>query len=211
MKLNSKIKFLLIILLSIAFIGCDPGFKRAQINPETNSFDTRTLVKQKDIKAYNLLPGIKQTKFVYLRTLYTSNDDLLFNFMSEGLKSIGIETVLNEKDLYDFILANNLSGYVTSITDPISLTRLAEVAPFLYIYCNLKLFGDCSYRFDLKVVDPLTNTSLLEASTYRLVMLSIDKEVNLPMLNLIKKWYDESAELEAPVVEPSIIHSKSII
>jgi hypothetical protein len=187
----------IVFSLCVFFIGCAPSFKNAHISSNTGQFESKTEVEPKCIKTYTLLPGVKNAKYVYLKASYSYNDNVFYSFLKNGLMVIGIDNVMNEKEVSTFILSKGLSNYVTSISDPISLHNLAEVSgPFLFIEADLKMVTDVVYRFDLKVTDPATNKTLLDVSRVRLVWLDLDKEVNLPMLNLIKKWYDESAEIK---------------
>ena len=190
-----KVAFL--ILVCTVFFGCAPSFRSAKIDTNTGKFDSNTQVEPKCIKTYNLLPNIKNVKYAYLKATYSYDDEMFYNFIKNGLYSIGIEDVKNEQEISDFVLSNDLSNHVTSISDPISLHKLAEVTgPFLFIEAKLEMVHDCTFRFDLKVTYPATNTTVMDVSRVRLVWWDLDKEVNLPMLNLVKKWYDESAQLE---------------
>jgi hypothetical protein len=192
----------LVLVLLFSLLGCAPSFRPLEIDSKTGGFKSWGTVKPEDIKEYKLYPGIKNIKFVYLRTKYPSDNDHFYSYLANGLRTIGVKNVLNESELSNYVLSNGLSSYVTSISDPISLHKLSElVGPFLYMDADLDIIRDCTFKFVLKVINPAKNEGLLEVSRIELNDLDLDNEVNRPMLNLIKKWYDESAEFEPPAID----------
>ena len=116
--------------------------------------------------------------------------------MKDALIKIGFKKVYSERELSQMIIQSNLSAYVTNISDLISLHNLAKITgPFLVLESSVFLVGDCVFRFDLQIIEPLSSDTYLEISRIRTNWLDMDKEINYPILNVIKQWYDESAKL----------------
>ncbi len=122
--------------------------------------------------------------------------EYFYSYMKEGLRGIGLGQVYDEKELSRIVISSGLSLYVTDISDPVSLYNLAEaLGPFITLKCGLAEIDNAEFRFDVEVGDPLSGDTYLEISRFKTNWLSMDKEISNPVLNLIKKWYDESASM----------------
>ena len=195
MKQNFRIVIMLLVIL-ISGWGCVASFKPAEIDKATGQFPASTDVDKKHVKIFQPLAGIKEAKYIYLRTHSQFQNDKFYDFMKDALIKIGFENVYSERELSRMIVRSGLSSFVTSISDMVSLNNLAKVTgPFLVLQSNVFLVGDCVYEFDLEMIEPLSGNTYLEISRVRTAWLDIDKEVNYPILNVIKQWHDESAAL----------------
>jgi hypothetical protein len=195
-----------ILVLSLVFMtGCAGAFKLANVDPATGRFPTSVEVDKKYIKIFRLVPGVQETNYVYLRAASEFGGDRFYDFMKDALQKIGFKKIYSQRELSQFVVKSGLSQYVTSISDLVSLNNLAKAAgPFLIIECRVFRVSDVVFRFDLQLIDPLTGETSLEISRIRTNWLDMDSEINYPILNVIKQWYDESAKLpyEKPKKEP---------
>jgi hypothetical protein len=166
------------------------------IDQATGQFPASADVDKKYIKIYRPFSGVQNVNFVYLRAYSPYGEDRFYEFMKDALLKIGFKVTYSEKELSQRIIAIGLSNYVTNISDLISLNNLAKVTgPFLVVECNTFRLSDVVYRFDLRLIDPLSGDTHLEISRIRTAWLDVDKEINYPILNVIKQWYDESSKL----------------
>lgn len=116
--------------------------------------------------------------------------------MKDALLKIGFKRVYGEKELSQMVIKSGLSQIVSNISDLISLNNLAKATgPFIVMKSRVYRVGDAVYRFDLQVIEPLNSSTCLEMSRIRTNWLDMDTEINYPVLNLIKQWYDESIKL----------------
>jgi hypothetical protein len=188
--------------------GCAAPFKPANINPQTGLFSTNVEVDKKHIKILSPLTGVQESNYVFLRT-YASygGNDRFYEFMKDALIKIGFRTVYSERELSQMIIKSGLSVYVTNISDLISLNNLAKITgPYLIVEANVFRVTDTVFRFDLQIIEPLSGDTYLEISRIRNNWFDMDTEINYPILNIIKQWYDESAKIpyEKPKSEPEI-------
>lgn len=202
--MKNKLTTLPFIILLFVFTGCAASFKPANLNPTTGQFPTSVEVDKKHIKIYLPLAGIQETNFIYLRAYSPYNNDNFYEFMKDALLKIGFQKVYSERELSQMIIKSGLSKYVTNISDFISLNNLAKLTgPYLIVESNIFPLTDVVYRFDLQLIEPLSGDTCLEISRIRTNWLDMDTEINYPILNVIKQWYDESAKLpyEKPKIE----------
>lgn len=194
MKINFR--NLLIILSLFLIFGCVASFKPADIDEANGQFPASADVDKKYIKIYRPFAGVQDVNYIYLRAYAPYGKDKFYEFMKDALLKIGFQITYSEKELSQRIIASGLSNYVTNISDLISLNNLAKATgPFLILECNIFRLTDVVYRFDLQLIEPLSGNTYLEISRVRTAWLDMDKEINYPILNVIKQWYDESTRL----------------
>lgn len=187
---------LLSILSLITLVGCALPFKPAELDPKTGMFMTTVEVDDKYIKIYKPLAGVSEEKFIYLRAYSPYGGDKFYSFMKDSLEKIGFKKVYSEKELAQMIIQGGLSGYVTNISDLISLNNLAKATgPYLVLESHVYPVADTVFRFDLQLIEPLSGDTYLEISRIRTNWLDMDTEINYPIINVIKKWYQESTKL----------------
>lgn len=185
---------LLIVISLFLMSGC-ASFQPANIDATTGQFPASVEVDKKYIKIYRPFAGVQDINYVYLRAYSPYGKDKFYEFMKDALSKIGFKTTYSERELSQRIIAGGLSTYVTSISDLISLNNLAKATgPFLILDCNVFRLTDVVYRFDIQLIDPLSGDTYLEISRIRTAWLDVDKEINYPVLNVIKQWYDDSVK-----------------
>jgi hypothetical protein len=193
MKINNRN---LLIILSLFLMYSCTVYNPVNIDQATGQFPASAEVDKKYIKIYRPFAGVQDINFVYLRAYSPYGKDRFYEFMKDALLKIGFKVAYSEKELSQRIIAVGLSNYVTNISDLISLNNLAKATgPFLIVECNTSRLSDVVYRFDLQLIDPLSGDTYLEISRIRTAWLDVDKEINYPILNVIKQWYDESSKL----------------
>lgn len=194
MKIKPAIYLLFIILFIVS--GCAKPFKHVDIDPSTDQFPTSVSVDKKFIKIFHPLPGIQEVNYVFLQTYTPYGNDSFFEFTKDALLKIGFKRVYNEKELAQMVIQSGLSQYVTNLSDLISLNNLAmATGPFIFMQSRVYRVSDAVYRFDLQLIEPLSGRTFLEISRVRTNWLDMDTEINYPILNTIKNWYDESVKL----------------
>jgi hypothetical protein len=186
----------LLLILSLFSISSCASFKPANLDEVTGQFPASVEVDKKYIKIYRPFSGVQDINYVFLRAQSPFAGDRFYEFMKDALLKIGFKKTYDEKELSQKIIASGLSNCVTNISDIVSLHNLAKVTgPFLVIECNIFRLTDAVFRFDLQLIDPLSGDTYLEISRIRTAWLDIDKEINYPILNVIKQWFDDSAKL----------------
>jgi len=200
--MNNKVKIIILIryffIITLFFLitGCAAPFKPANIDPSTGQFPASVDVDEKYIKIYRPLAGIEEANYIYLRAYSPYGDEAFYCFIKDALLKMGFKEVVSEEELSQMIIQSGLSDHVTSISDLISLSNLAKTTgPFLVLEASVFRIGETVYRFDLQLIEPFSGDTYLEISRIRTVWLDFDNEVNYPILNVIKRWYDESKKL----------------
>jgi len=200
MQVSSKKLVVIFVLLLMA--GC-ASFKPASIDQATGQFPASCEVDKKYIKILQPLAGINEVNYVYLRTHTPYSNDRFYDFMKDALLKIGFKKVYSGKELSQMIIKSGLSTYITNLSDLISLNNLAKATgPFIVLDSTLYPVTNVVFRFDVQVIEPLSGDTFLEISRIRTNWLDMDKEINYPMLNVIKQWYDESAQI--PYKKPEV-------
>jgi hypothetical protein len=186
----------LLVLFSILIVSSCASFKPATIDETTGQFPASAEVDQKYIKILQPLAGIKEVNYVYLRARSPYGGDRFYDFMKDALIKIGFKKVYSARELSQMVIQSGLSTYVTNLSDLISLNNLAKATgPFIIFDSTVYPVTDVVFRFDVQVIEPLSGNTYLEISRIRTNWLDMDKEINYPILNVIKQWYDESAKL----------------
>ena len=202
----------ILVILFLFLIPACATFEPVNIDKTTGLFPASAEVDKKYIKVYRPVAGVQDINYLYLRAYSPYGNDKFYGFMKDALSKIGFKTIYSEKELAQRVIASGLSNCgVTNISDLISLNNLAKATgPFLVMECNVFRVGDAVYRFDLQLIDPLSGETYLEISRIRIAWLNVDREVNYPMLNVIKQWYDESAKLPHGGKRIEILEGKPI-
>lgn len=198
MKKKRSIKqiYIVVIVILLTTTGCSLPFKPVNIDPVTGKFPASVEVQSKHIKTFKPLAGVKEARFVYLRADSYSHEALFYDFMKDGLAKVGFANVYNRNELSQITIRSGLSQYVTNLSDPISLHNLASsLGPFLILECAVFPIADAVFRFDVQLIEPITGNTYLEVSRIRTNWVDMDREINYPILNVIKRWHDESIEL----------------
>lgn len=194
-----------VVSLLFVIVSC-ASFKPANLDPSTGKFPAWTKVHERYINIFRPLAGVKEARYVYLRTYAKYGDDRFYDFVKDALIKIGFPKVYSKKELYEMISQSGLSPYIKSLSDPISLHNLAKVTgPFIVLVCSVFPVSDTVFRFDVQLIEPLSGDIYLEISRIRINFADMDREINYPILNVIKQWYDESAKLpyEKPKEKPT--------
>ncbi len=200
MQINFKKLLVIFALLSVT--GC-ASFKPVSIDQATGRFPASAEVDKKYIRIQQPLVGINEVNYVYLRAHSPYGNDRFYSFMKDALLKIGFKKVYSEKELSQLIIKNGLSTFITNLTDLISLNNLAKATgPFIVLDSAVFPVTSAVFRFDVQVIEPLSGDTFLEISRIRTNWIDMDNEINYPILNVIKQWYDESAQI--PYKKPEV-------
>jgi hypothetical protein len=191
-RLIQCVSALAVLLLAA---GCADFFKPVPPDPVSKEFPTDIRVAGEDIRVFRPLAGIGEVRFVCLRTV-SEYEPRFYVFMKDALLSIGFKNVYSEKELSGPLTHNGRREYSGTSFDSTDFRRLAEArGPFVIADAHMVRLNDETFRFIVVLREPVSDTIRLEISRVAAVWYDMDIEVNYPVLNAIKKWYDASAGL----------------
>ncbi len=190
---------LFIPVVVIALISSCTTFKSAEVDPNTGQFESFSVVSDDEIKVYKPLAGVKTLPFVYLRTASKDYSGEFEAVVRDSVGKMGFPRVVSEYELAKLVIARGLTGDVPSLRSPLSLHRLSQaIGPFLVADFRVGRLSDIRIGFDVVIIDPVSADIVFEASRRKVAWADFDKEIIYPMMNAVKRWFDESAKLPAP-------------
>lgn len=194
-------------LLVIVLAGCGPTYQVTKPDAVTGQLPTKVEVKQDEILVFTPSARMAAARFFVLRTgsgnLHTNP---FGKFMLESLPELGIRPVMSRDEFVKMVLASELRDSVGNVTDPIALARISDaIGPFLIIDAAQVFQGHAWFETRVRVTDPSDASTLLDIHRLRTNWANLDKEVNFPILNVVKRWADESRALppDAPPAVPA--------
>lgn len=204
MKLGRAfIRLMYLSALLYALAGCTPSFQVVKPDPVTGLLPTGVQVKPEEITHYKPSAVVHDLKFVVLDTHSIGMGTNEFGgFMLASLKEFGFPKLITRDELAQLVLSSPLRDSVGNVTDPVALAKISDaLGPFLLIDVLQAFKGEAWFETVLQVRDPARAEALLGVHRVRLNWMNMDKEVNYPILNVLKRWLDESRALSpvAPV------------
>jgi hypothetical protein len=176
-------------------MGC-ASTKPLDPDPKTGQFESFADVTDSEIKTYKPLAGIKDEKFVYVRTYSTLRTSQFDTTVRESLKKIGFPRIVSEEDLTKLVISSGLSGDVQNLTSVIALHQLSIVTgPFLVAEFRVVRLADTLFRLEVVIIDPVSGETVFAASRQKINWLNFDREFTYPLMNAVKRWFDDSAKL----------------
>jgi len=204
-----KIKYLLI---GITFIGlsCSPTLKIKPLNEKTGKLPTDTRLTKNEIDADKPIDINKYKQFLFISGSRTSSGRY-GDYIVETLKEIGgFEKYYTQPELEQFVIQNNLTDKVTSISDRIGLLKLQQqVGNFLLCETRLEYLGAYEYSFDFKIIDPSNSEILLEIRHKAFNWSGLDRPLFNPVFNYYIDWLKGETK-QADVINPAMGNSKRI-
>jgi len=185
-------------VLSCGLIGCAPAYQVAKPDPATGMLPTEVEVKPEEILVFLPSPKVHGLKFLLLRSAGGGAHTKDFAaFMRSSVKELGIDQILSIEDLTKIVLASPLKESVGNVTDPVALAKISEaIGPFLILDAVQVFQGNAWFETRVRLTDPEASDRLLEIHRIRLNWANLDKEVNYPVLNVLKRWLDESRKMD---------------
>ncbi len=175
---------LLALSACLALCACT-SYGPPKFDEKSGRYDVSATVAQQDIAKRETKVDLKKYRFVWLVTrTYRFPQRTEFS-VREALARSGFKHVLNTREMTDFVTATPELSWVSNLSDPVTVRRLADtVGPIAGVYLSS---GDADVR--LVVADMATGTTLLELHYSSDFALGDDRLY--PVFNELKKWADE--------------------
>lgn len=190
------------VLATCALSGCGTVYKVSKPDAQTGLLDTGTEVKPDKIKAFVPSARIHDVKFIYLRSAsggIAGGGPEYDKFLDSELPQLGFPPILRRDDLTKLVVKSNLIDTIGNVTDPVALARLSKaIGPFLVLDIVQVYHGYAVFETDVRLGDPETTDVLVGIARVRTNWANLDKEVNYPVLNVLKRWLDASKALPPP-------------
>lgn len=192
--------FIVIIVASILISACAPTYQIAKVDPETGLIKTSVTVKPEEIKISVPTARVHEVKFVLVRAssggMFTGP---FSEFVVNSIGGFGFPEVIDREAFTQMVLASPLRDTVGNVTDPVALAKVSDsIGPFLIVDAVQVHLGDAWFQTRLRVTDASSAATVFEVNAVRLNWMDLDKEVNYPVLNALKRWIDESRALPVP-------------
>lgn len=177
--------------------GCVPVYQVAKPDAETGLLPTTVEVKPEEIKTYQPSPVVQRIRFVLLRTASGGINTEPYNeFVFDALRELGITEIMSRDEFMRMVIDSPLRDTVGNATDPVALSKINDaVGPFIIVDAVQLHAGGAWFETRLRVTDPARADVLLDVHRLRINWSNMDKEVNYPVLNVLKRWFDESKAL----------------
>jgi hypothetical protein len=177
--------------------GCVPVYQVAKPDAETGLLPTTVEVKPEEIKIYQPSPVVQRVRFVLLRTASGGINTEPYNeFVFDALRELGITEIMSRDEFMRMVIDSPLRDTVGNATDPVALSKINDaVGPFIIVDAVQLHAGGAWFETRLRVTDPARADVLLDVHRLRINWSNMDKEVNYPVLNVLKRWFDESKAL----------------
>lgn len=184
--------------------GCAPVYQVAKPDADTGLLPTNVEVKPEEIKTFQPSPVAQRVRFVLLRTASGGLNTEPYNeFVLKALRELGITEIMSRDEFMRMVIDSPLRDTVGNATDPVALSKINDaVGPFIIVDAVQLHAGGAWFETRLRVTDPARAEVLLDVHRLRVNWANLDKEVNYPVLNVLKRWFDESKALpDQPAAE----------
>ena len=183
-----KIK-ILVLLVSLVLFSCSPTLKIKQLNPETGKLPTETLISPEEIiieKSINI-NEYKQFLFVKKSGL---NMEKYEQYILGTIANIGgFDKYYIQSDLEKYVIQQNLTDKITSISDNIGLLNLSKnVGKFLICESNVEYKGGYDFTFEYKVINPTNAEVVLHIKHNAFNWGGLDRPLFNPVFNKYIDW-----------------------
>lgn len=197
MRSSTFLRILAATTFAVACAACGPSYQVARPDSSTGMLPTSVEVKPDEIKVFSPMPGINNIKFVLLRTSSNGNHtDPYGEFMKSSIAELGFPKIMTRDELVKIVLSSDLRDSVGNVTDPIALAKINDaIGPFIIVDAVQDFLGRAWFETRVRIVDPANADVLLEIHRVRNNWASLDREVNYPVLNVLKRWLEDSRSL----------------
>ena len=171
--------------LGIDFLSQDAiGTKDTLLEVETETvlMDEEILVdKSINLKEYSQFLFIKKSGL---------NMEKYESYVTQTLKNIGgFKKIYTQTELEQYVIQNNLTDKVTSISDNIGLLNLQkQVGNFLVCESNVEFLGGYNYQFTFKITNPATAETVLDIKHQAFNWGGLDRPLFNPVFNYYIDW-----------------------
>ena len=183
-------KRLLIIGVSvILFSSCSPTLKVKELNVKTGKLPTETVINQEEILVEKSINLKEYSKFLFVKKSGL-NMEKYETYILGTIKNIGgFEKYFTQSELEQYVIQNNLTDKVTSISDNIGLLNLSKnVGKFLICESNVEYKGGYDFTFEYKVINPTNAEILLHIKHNAFNWGGLDRPLFNPVFNKYIDW-----------------------
>ena len=182
-------KSLLIIGLSVVLFSCSPTLKIKELNAKTGKLPTETVINQEEILVEKSINLKEYSQFLFVKKSGL-NMEKYENYILGTLKTIGgFEKYYTQSELEKYVIQNNLTDKVTSISDNIGLLNLSKnVGKFLICESNVEYKGGYDFTFEYKVINPTNAEILLHIKHNAFNWGGLDRPLFNPVFNKYIDW-----------------------
>ncbi len=178
-------------LLCITFliISCSPTFKVKPLDQKTGKLPTDTRLETGEILTEKNVDVNRYKQFLFIsKNGPTTNK--FETYITETIREIGgFNKIYTQPELEQFVIQNNLTDKVTSISDRIGLLNLQkQVGDYLICVMNIEFLGGYEFRFEFKIVDPSTWNVLLDIKHKAFNWSGLDRPLFNPVFNYYIDW-----------------------
>lgn len=187
-----------LLLVMFSTLGCAPVYQVKSPDPDTGLLPTHLEVPADEILTYIPKAKVRNVRFFLVRTASggIGNNQEFVQFFRGAVQQLGIEQIVTSEELTKMVLRSDLRDSVGNVTDPVALANISrEIGPFLILDAVQVHQGYGWFQTRVRITDPEDAERLLDINRIKLNWSNLDKEVNYPVLNVIKKWIDESRSL----------------
>lgn len=182
-------KSILLIAMSVLTISCSPTLKVKQLDPKSGKLPTETVLMQNEILIKKNTNLKEYNQFLFIRKSGV-NMEKYETYILETLKNIGgFQKYYKQTELEQYIIQNNLTDKVTSISDNIGLLNLSKnIGKFLICESNVEYKGGYDFSFEYKIINPTNAEILLHIKHNAFNWGGLDRPLFNPVFNEYIDW-----------------------
>ena len=181
----------ILILLNLAFFAfsCSPTFQVKQIDEKKGKLPTDTKLSPSEIIVDKTVDLKKYKQFLFC-SKWGASYGKYENYIVGTLTQIGgFNQYYTQTELERYVIQNNLTEKVTSISDYIGLSNLQkQVGDFLICETRIEYLGAYTYDFGFKIIDPSNSDVLLHIEHKGFNWSGLDRPVFNPVFNYYIDW-----------------------
>ncbi len=186
--MKTKNLFFLFLIGTLTF-SCSTTLKVKQLDERTGLLPTETILLPEEILVDKSIDLNDYRQFLYIKSsgVNTEKYDL---YIVETLKNIGgFDTVYTQSELEKFVIQNNLTDKVTSISDNIGLLNLhKQVGNFLICETTPEYLGGYNFSFKFSIINPSNSETVLEIKNKAFNWGGLDRPLFNPVFNYYIDW-----------------------
>lgn len=188
-------KLLFLLLIGWLTISCSSTFKVKPLDEKTGQLPTETKLTPEEILVDKSINFNEYNQFLYVKNSGV-NMEKYDKYIIETLKNIGgFKKVYTQSELEQYVIQNNLTDKVTSISDNIGLLNLQkQVGNFLVVESTPEYLGGYDYSFKFKVINPATSETLLELKHKAFNWAGLDRPLFNPVFNYYINWKNKNSK-----------------
>ena len=189
-------RILLLLNMTFFIFSCSPTFQVKQIDEKKGKLPTDTRLSPEDIKIDKSINLQKYNQFLFISKLGHSTGKY-GDYIIGTLKQIGgFKQYYTQPDLERYVIQNNLTEKVTSISDYIGLSNLQkQIGDFLICETNIVYLGAYTYTFEFKIIDPSNADVLLDIEHKGFDWSGLDRPLFNPVFNYYIDWLNRDKNI----------------